>query len=328
MSRRKFFFHRGLMALPLLFLLPLFTFWLMHLTPGNYFDSLRINPQISQATVAQYEKLYRLNEPVLVQYGYWLKRLCKFDFGYSFAYKQPVLKILLSRLDNTVLLTGFSFAWAWILAVFFGLLAARYPHSFLNKALEWIAYAALSVPNFFLCLLLLHLAAAWGGLPLGGMRSVAYESFSVWQKSVDILKHLAIPSFVLGIGIFAFLFRLMRSQAREIFERDFILYLRIWRISEFKILFKHVGRNAINPLVTLLGMQLPALVSGAALVEIFTGWPGLGSVMLQAVRAQDIFLVMGNMVMVSGLLVMGNLFSDILLVMVDPRIRSGRGGSS
>ena len=326
MSRRNFFIQRFLMALPLLLLLPLLTFWLMHLMPGNYFDQLRMNPQISQATVAQYEKLYHLKEPVLVQYGYWLKQLCKLDFGYSFAYKQPVLNILLSRLGNTVVLTGVSFAWAWILAVFFGLVAARYPRSLLSKILEGIAYGALSMPNFFLCLLLLHLAATWGGLPLGGMRSVAYESFSGGEKVLDILRHLVIPSFVLGLGIFAFLFRLMRAQAGEVLEKDFILYLRTWRIPGPKILFKHVARNAINPLVTLLGMQLPALVSGAALVEIFTGWPGLGAVMLQAVRAQDQFLVLGNMVMVACLLVVGNLLADILLVIVDPRIRSGKGG--
>jgi len=316
------------MAIPLLLLLPLLTFWLMHLMPGNYFDQLRLNPQISRATVEQYEKLYHLNEPVLIQYVYWLKQLARLDFGYSFAYKQPVLDILVSRLGNTVLLTGFSFAWAWILAVFLGLLAARYPRSIFNRLLDGIAYAALSMPNFFLCLILLHLAAAWGGLPLGGMRSVDYEALSASGKVLDILSHLAIPSFVLGIGIFSFLFRLMRAQAQEVYERDFVLYLRAWRIPGYKILFKHVARNAINPLITLLGMQLPALVSGAALVEIFTGWPGLGQVMLQAVRAQDLFLVMGNMVMVSALLVLGNFLSDILLVIVDPRIRSGKGGAS
>ncbi len=326
MSGKRPILSRCLMALPLLFLLPLVTFFLMHLMPGNYFDQLRMNPQISQATVEQYEKLYHLNEPVLIQYGYFLKQLWRLDLGYSFIYKQPVMDILVSRLWNTVILTGSSFAWAWILAVFFGLLAARYPRSILNRFLEWVAYAALSMPGFFLCLLLLHLAAAWGGLPLGGMRSVAYESFSPSGKVVDILKHLVIPSFVLGIGIFAFLFRLMRAQAQEVFEKDFILYLRAWRIPGYKILFKHVARNAINPLITLIGMQLPALVSGAALVEIFTGWPGLGQVMLQAVRAQDLFLVLGNMVMVSVLLVFGNLLSDMLLVVVDPRIRAGGGG--
>ncbi len=328
MKQRHFLFQRSLMALPLLLLLPLLTFWLMHLMPGNYFDQLRMNPQISQATVAQYEALYHLKEPVLVQYGYWLKQLARLDFGYSFAYKQPVLDILLSRLGNTVLLTGVSFAWAWLLAALFGLLAARFPRSLFHKILEGIACAALSMPNFFLCLLLLHVAATWGGLPLGGMRSVAYESFSATEKCLDILRHLVIPSFVLGLGVFAFLFRLMRVQAEEVFEKDFILYLRAWRVPGYKILFKHVLRNAVNPLITLLGMQLPALVSGAALVEIFTGWPGLGSVMLQAVRAQDQFLVLGNMVMISALLVVGNLASDILLVMVDPRIRLGGGGRS
>lgn len=326
MIRKNYFLHRFLMALPLLILLPLLTFWLMRLVPGNYFDQLRLNPQISKATIEQYEKLYHLNEPVFIQYFYWLKQLCQGDFGYSFAYKQPVLDVLLPRMGNTVLLTGFSFLWAWMLAIFMGLLAARFPRSILNRLTEGIAYVGLSMPNFFLCLLLLHFAAGWGGLPLGGMRSVAYDSFSTSEKIVDILRHLAIPSFVLGLGIFAFLFRLMRAQAQEVLEKDFILYFRIWRISEIKILFKHVARNAINPLITLLGMQLPALVSGAALVEIFTAWPGLGQVMLQAVRTQDLFLVLGNMVMVSCLLVVGNFLADILLVMIDPRIRAGHGG--
>lgn len=324
MSIRGFLLRRFFASLPLFFLLPLLTFWLLHLVPGNYFDQLRLNPQVSQATVEKYEELYHLKEPVAIQYFYWLKQISRFDLGFSFAYKQPVLDVLASRLGNTVLLTGVSFFWAWLTAIFFGLLAARYPRSFLNRALEGIAYAGLSIPNFFLCMLLLYGASQWGGLPLGGMRGVDYEVLSVSGKLMDLLRHLAIPSFVLGFGVFAFLFRLMRSQAAETLDKDYILYLRTWRIPESKILFKHVARNAINPLITLLGMQLPALVSGAALVEIFTGWPGLGQVMLQAVRTQDIFLVLGNMVMVSCLLIAGNLLADVLLLWVDPRIRTGR----
>lgn len=326
MRKRAFLFQRCLTTLPLLFLLPLLTFWLMHLMPGNYFEQLRLNPQISKEVVEKYEKLYHLNEPVLVQYFYWLKQLARFDFGFSFAYKRPVLEVLASRLGNTILLTGVSFLWAWFFAVFFGLLAARYPRSLLNNMLEGVAYVGLSVPNFFLCMILLCGALQWGGLPLGGMRSSGYEMLSVSGKIQDILRHLAIPSLVLGLGIFAFLFRLMRSQAAEVLDRDFILYLRTWSIAEPRILFRHVARNAINPLITLLGMQLPGLVSGAALVEIFTGWPGLGQVMLQAVRAQDLFLVLGNMVMVSCLLIAGNLWADLLLLWVDPRIRVEGGG--
>ncbi|MBU9888597.1 MAG: ABC transporter permease [Candidatus Omnitrophica bacterium] len=311
-------------TLPLFFLLPLMTFGLLHLVPGNYFDQLRLNPQISQATVEKYEAVYHLKDPVVVQYFHWLKRVARFDLGYSFAYRRPVLEVLGSRLGNTVLLTGVSFLWAWLLAVFLGLLAARYPRALWSRAMEGFAYAGLSIPNFFLCMLILGAASQWGGLPLGGMRAFDHESFGFAAKWADLLRHLVIPSFVLGYGIFSFLFRLMRSQALEVLDKEFILILRAFRVSEARILFKHVIRNAINPLVTLLGMQLPVLVSGAALVEIFTGWPGLGQVMLQAVRTQDIFLVLGNMVMISCLLILGNLFADLLLVGVDPRIRVGR----
>lgn len=320
--------RRIINSLLLLILLPLLTFWLMHLVPGNYFDQLKMNPQISKATVEYYEKLYHLKEPIGVQYGHWLKQLIRFDFGYSFAYKQPVLKILASRLMNTVLLTGISFLWAWLLAVFLGLLAARYPRSIISHFLEWISCAGLSIPNFFLCLILLHFATMWGGWPLGGMRAIAYEFFSPIEKIADVLRHLMIPALALGLGIFSYLFRLMRAQAQEVLDKDFVLCLRLWRVSEYQILFKHVLRNAVNPLITLLGMQLPALVSGAALVEIFSGWPGLGQVMLQAVRSQDLFLVQGNILIISCILVLGNFLADLLLVFVDPRIQFSRGGQS
>jgi len=324
MIRHNYFLKRLGSTLPLLFLIPLLTFWLMNLVPGNYFDQYRMNPQISEETIQKYEELYHLDKPVLVQYVYWLRQLFQLDFGYSFAYKQPVLDVLGSRLGNTILLSGASFLWAWLLAIFLGLLASRNEKSTLNRMTGSLAYVALSIPSFLLCLLLLHLASRVGFLPLGGMRSVDHETLSWFQKMVDIGKHLLIPSFVLGLGIFAYLFRLMRSQAKEVLGKEFVVYLRSWRLSENSIFYKHVGRNAMNPLVTMLGLELPSLVSGAALVEIFTGWPGLGQVMLQAVRTQDLFLVLGNLVMVSILLVLGNFLSDLLLVVVDPRIRMAK----
>ena len=318
--KQSYLLKRVLLTLPILFLLPLLTFWLMHLVPGNYFDQLRLNPQISSETIKEYEDMYHLNEPLGVQYVSWLKQITKLNFGFSFAYKRPVFEVLISRFWNTISLMGVSFLFAWLLAVFWGLLSARYPKSWLTKILETIAYIGLSIPNFFLCILLLFGAISLGWLPLGGMHSVNYESFNLFGKFIDTAWHMIIPCFVLGLGMFSFLFRLMRSQAAESLDKDFVLYLRANRISEKKILFKHVLKNSINPLITILGLQLPALVSGAALVEIFTGWPGLGQVMLVAVRTQDLFLVLGNMVMISVLLVLGNLLADILLVVIDPRI--------
>jgi len=310
-------------VLPLLIFLPLLTFLLMHLVPGNYFDSLRMNPQISRDTLERYEQMYHLDQPVLMQYLYWLSNLLRLDFGYSFAYNQPVLKLLASRFANTLLLTGTSFLLAWFLAAVLGLWAGMRRDRWPDRVLSLTAYVGLSIPNFFLCLLLLWQAASWGALPLGGVKSVGFDALRWWEKIGDVARHMVIPVSVLTLGSFAYLFRLMRAQTIEVADREFVFYLRTLRLPEHRILFKHIARNALNPMVTLFGMELPALFSGAALVEIFTGWPGLGQMMLQAVRTQDIFLVLGNMLMIAFLLVLGNLLADILLVTVDPRIRLG-----
>lgn len=314
-------FRRLVTAIPFLLFLSMITFFLMHLVPGNYFDSLRLNPQIAEATIKQYERLYHLDRPVFVQYVMWLKNLCHLDFGYSFAYRRPVFEILASRLVNTLLLTGTSFLLSWIFAVIAGLLAGLRSDRFFDRLARVIAYFGLSIPNFFLCLILLYAASRGGGLPLGGMKSADYDSLSFWGKALDLVRHMIIPVFVLSLGSFAYLFRLMRSQTLEIKDKEFVLFLRASGISERKIIFKHIARNAINPLISLFGMELPALFSGAALVEIFTQWPGLGQIMLQAVRTQDLFLVLGNMVMIGVLLILGNLAADVLLMMTDPRIR-------
>lgn len=320
-SLLSYLFKRMAAALPLFFVLPLITFSLMHLMPGNYFDTLRLNPQISRETIQKYERLYHLDRPLRVQYFHWLKNLLRLDFGYSFAFKQPVLKVLGSRLWNTFLLSGTSFFMAWLLAVFLGLCAAMWRDSWVDRALNFAAYAGLSIPSFLLSIFLLAVAAHWGGLPLGGMKSVGYEEMSCAGKCWDVLRHMVIPVSVLAFHSWGYLFRVMRAQAAEVESRDFILMLRARQVSGFKIAVKHVARNALNPMISILGLELPSLFSGAALVEIVTGWPGLGQVMLQAVRTQDVFLVLGNMVMIAVLLVAGNFLADALLVIADPRIR-------
>jgi len=326
----NFIIKRGLITLPILFFLPFLTLCLMHMIPGNYFDSLKMNPQISAETTTQYESHYHLGEPLAIQYFHWLKNLLRLDLGFSFAYQQPVLSILKSRVWNTFLLSSVSIIFAWCLAVPMGLLAGLRPNGWLDRTLKSLSYLGLAFPNFFLCLLLLYLAYRIGGLPLSGMRSVHFEDLCYLDRILDVARHMVIPVLVLGGGSACVLFRLMRAQTIEVSNKDFILLLRACRIPERKIIFKHILRNAVNPLVTLFGMELPALFSGAALVEIFTGWPGLGQVMLSAVRAQDLFLVLGNMLVISFLLILGNLLSDILLIAVDPRIRSlhpqGRAG--
>ena len=178
---KSFFYYlckRLAAVLPLLLVLPFMTFCLMHLMPGNYFDSLRLNPQISPETIKKYEALYHLDKPLLAQYFHWLENIVHLDFGYSFAYKQPVLKVLASRLWNTFLLSGVAFAAAWFLAVILGLWAGMRRGSWFDRTLHFIAYTGLSMPAFLLSILFLAFAAHWGSLPLGGMKSVGYEEMS------------------------------------------------------------------------------------------------------------------------------------------------------
>lgn len=320
-SFASFMIRRLLGVLPVLFFLPFVTFLLMHLVPGNYFDSLRLNPQISPETIQRYETMYHLEDPVFVQYLHWLKNIARLDLGYSFSYQQPVAGILVSRLGNTLLLTVTSFLLAWFCAVPLGLWAGLKPGGLVDRLGRAVAYLGLSVPNFLLCLLLLWGASCWGKIPLGGVSSPYAEYLPWYERAADLLGHMLIPVFVLSVSSFAYLFRLMRAQTLEVVNRDFVFFLRSLRVPESRIIFRHVARNAINPLISLFGMELPVLFSGAAMVEIFTGWPGLGSLMLQAVRAQDQFLVLGNMLFLAFLLILGNLISDILLAAADPRIR-------
>jgi len=317
----RFIIKRLIITVPIVFFLSFLTLFLINLVPGSYFDQLRMNPQIGEEVIKSYEEKFHINENVFVQYLYWLKGMLKLDFGYSFTYQTPVFGLIKTRLFNTFLLSFSSFLFSWLIAIPLGALAAFRKNSLLDKILLSCSYFFLSFPGFFLAIIIMVLVAHLTGLPLGGMRSIYYSNLSWLGKIKDVAQHIFVPLMVISLSSASYLFRLMRSNVLDVLSRDFVRVLYMRGISKYIILFKHVMRNAINPLVTLLGFQLPALFSGAALVEIITGWPGLGTIMLHAVRSQDIFLVMGNMFMISLLLVVGNIMSDILLGLTDPRIR-------
>jgi len=313
--------RRILIAIPLLLVISLLAFVLIHLAPGNFFDSLRMEPQISEATIARYENLYHLNSPVLVQYGYWLKRLLRLDLGYSFFYNSPVAKIILSRLFNTFILSLSGLLLTWLVAIPLGIVAAVNRNRFLDRLISGFSFAGLSIPNFFLALLLLYLASNLQILPLGGMHSANFDALNWGEKIIDIVRHLVIPTLVISFAAIAGLQRIMRGNLLETLRQQYILTARAKGLPENRVVYLHALRNAINPLVTIFGYHLSDLLSGEALVEIICNWPGLGSVMLTAVRAQDIYLVMASMLMGGILLLAGNLLADILLAYVDPRIR-------
>ena len=317
----KFILKRLLIAAMLLVAMSFMTFMLMRLTPGNYLDTMRMDPQISKDTLAHYEKLYQLDKPAPVQYAHWLVNLCKGDLGYSFYFNVPVSRVIGSRLWNTFVLSLSAFLVTWLIAIPLGTWAALRRGSRGEKAVQFGSYALLSIPSFFVAMILLFWASKSGWLPLGGMQAANYDELGFAGKSLDLLRHLVIPTLALSLGSIAALQRLMRGNMLEVLGKQYITAARAKGLPENRVIYVHALRNAINPLITLLGYEFSGLLSGAALIEIVTSWPGLGALMLTAVRAKDIYLVMASMMMGGVLFVIGNLLADIALAKTDPRIR-------
>lgn len=313
--------RRLLIAVPLLLAMTFVTFMFIHLAPGNYFDTLRMNPQFSPETIKKYESQYHLDQPALMQYGWWLKSILSLDLGYSFSLNSPVTNVLKGRLFNTFILSLSAMVFTWCIAIPLGIFCAVRQNKISDRFFSALSFVGLSIPNFFFALLLLYLASLSGLLPLGGMYSAEYEGFSWWARQSDLLRHLIVPTLVIGTGSLAGLQRIMRGNMLEVLRAQYITTARAKGLPEGRVIYVHALRNAINPLITLFGYSLSGLLSGAALTEIIIGWPGLGSVMLQAVRSQDIFLVMGSMLMGGVLLIAGNLIADVLLAWSDPRIQ-------
>jgi len=318
---KAYILRRFIISIPLLLAISFITFLFLQLAPGDYFDILKLNPQISEETIRLYESQYHLDKPWIIQYLYWLRNLLKLDLGYSFTQKNPVLSVIRSRLINTLLLSISSLFFTWLVAIPLGIFCAVKQYRIFDKIFSGVSFIGLSIPSFFLAILLLFLASLTGILPIGGMRSANFEDFIFFGKILDILRHLLIPTIVVSLGAVSTLMRIMRGNMLEVLRQRYILYSRAKGLPENRILYIHALKNAINPLITIFGYHLSDILSGAALTEIICNWPGLGSIMLTAVRSQDIFLVMGAMLISGVMLIFGNLVADILLAWFDPRIR-------
>jgi len=313
--------------IPLLVAMSFVTFMFIRLAPGDILAPYRMNPQISEETIREMEHKFHFDKPAVVQYGYWLKSLAKLDLGYSFSKRTSVTSVIASHAVNTLYLALFSIIITWIVAIPVGIYCAVRQYRWGDKIFSLISYIGMSFPTFFLALLLLFVVSsigelpAIGRLPVGGMKSIDYESMNAAGKFIDIIKHLLIPGAVLAITAIASLQRIMRGNMLEELRAKYVLTARAKGLSENRVVYVHALRNAINPLITIFGYEFSALLSGAALTEIITSWPGLGSIMLEAVRAQDLFLVMGNMLMGGVMLIGGNLIADVMLAWIDPRIK-------
>lgn len=303
------------------------SFLLMQLSPGDPLAAQRGNPQVPDALIRQIEVQYGFDQPMPVQYLKWAGRLLQGDLGWSFKYSRPVTEVIGERLVNTLVLALFSTGLTWLLAVPLGVWSALRQDGWPDRVVSTTAFVGMSLPSFFLALLLLYLATVipplplLGSIPIAGITSTDFQSFDALGKVVDVLKHLLIPGLVLTVGGLAGLQRISRGSMLEVLRQPYVLAARARGVSETSLLWRHAFRNAANPLITLLGFEFSALLSGAAFTEIITSWPGMGMVALEAVRSKDMFLVMATVLMGSTLLLVGNLLADLLLAANDPRVK-------
>jgi peptide/nickel transport system permease protein len=317
----RFIFKRLLHMIPLLLGVSLLTFLLMSLAPGNYFTALSQNPQISPETIAKLKAQFHLDKPWYVQYIFWLKNVLSGNFGYSMAYKIPATSLIFARLWNTFLLSFFALILAWGVAIPLGIWAAVKRGSWVDHTCSFIAFIGLSIPDVLLSLLALWFAASTGWFPVGGAQSPVYDLLSPAQQFWDRAHHLILPALVLAAADLAGIMRRMRSCLLDTLRADYVTAARARGLGESRVIYKHAVRNAINPLLTIFGYSLAALLSGAFIVENIMAWPGLGRLTIEAFFAKDSYLVVDCVVMATALLVIGNFIADILLAWSDPRIR-------
>jgi len=313
--------RRTLICLPLLFLMTTVSFFVMQLPPGCPLDPVRLDPRISEELIQTIERRFGLDKPLYLQYLHWMRNALRLDFGWSMRFHQPVWDIIRERILATFLLSLSATLFTWLIAIPLGTYAAVNQYKWKDKVISILAAVGLAVPNFFLAILLIYIAHITGILPLGGMRSLNHFELSLWGRVLDIARHLIIPTVVLGTAGLAGMQRIMRGNLLEVLKAQYITTARAKGLPENRVLYLHALRNAINPLATMLGFSFSALLSGAALTEMITAWPGLGLVMLQAVRMMDHFLLMAAFLISGVMLILGNLLADILLVAIDPRIR-------
>jgi peptide/nickel transport system permease protein len=322
--------RRLLLALPLLVGITFVSFAVIHLAPGEPVDLQAgdVKAKSSVQATKLLREMYGLDQPLGVRYWNWLKRLVRLDFGRSFAPDgRPVLQKIGERLPVTLMLNIAELLIIVALAVPIGMASATRQYSAFDKVTTVFVFVGFATPDFWLALLLMILfGAELGWLPISGLRSLNWEYLSFWRQQWDFLSHLILPILVATFGGLAGFSRYMRQSMLEVIRQDYIQSARAKGLSERMVIGKHALRNAMLPLVTILGLSLPGLIGGSVIVESIFAIPGMGQLMVQAVFERDYPVIMGNLVIVAVLTLVANLFADVAYGLVDPRIRLGGRG--
>jgi len=317
---------RLLFMVPMLIGITLVSFAVIHLAPGTPVEmQTTMNPKASLEAQKRLIELYGLDKPLPVQYWDWLKRMSRLDFGRSFSPdRRPVWDKIKERIGITLGLNLLSLLIILAVAVPLGVVAAYRAHSWFDKGTTLLVFFGFAMPSFWLALLLIMFFGVYlDWLPLSGLTSLGYSQLSWWAKLQDLGAHVTLP--VLGAAFLglAGMSRYMRGSMLEVIRQDYITTARAKGLPEGAVIFKHALRNALLPVITMLGLSLPGLIGGSVIFETIFAIPGMGQLLWGAVMARDYPVVMGELVIVAFLTLLGNLLADVSYALVDPRIRTG-----
>ena len=318
-----YFIKRLFFIIPLLIGISLLSFLIIHLAPGDPTSlGQELSPKISYQARERLKKLYDLDQPMLFQYWKWLKRMATLDFGRSFVDDQKVSRKILKRLPVTLTINVLSLFLILIISIPLGLVSALRQNSFFDKAATVFVFIGFATPTFWLALLLMmFFGIELGWLPIAGLTSLNFPSLSPGGKILDLARHLTLPVLVSAFTGLAGLSRYSRNNMLEVLRQDYIRTARAKGVSEGRIIFKHAFKNAMLPIITILGLSVPALVGGAVIFETIFAIPGMGLLFWESVMSRDYPVVMGLVVIGALLTQLGILLSDLVYVWADPRIR-------
>jgi peptide/nickel transport system permease protein len=311
----------------------LLAFVISQLVPGDFLTTKALEPNVRPETIERLRAQYGLDQPVMVQYVRWMGNILRGDLGLSFSSNQPVMNVIRRPIQNSLYLVMFATVLLWLMAIPLGVFSAVRQYSLGDQVVSTVSYFGLAIPNFFFAQVLILSIFLFRGFtrdnfgytslifPVAGMTSNGWEQFTRPQQIWDIAYHMIVPGFVVATAGIAGFTRVLRGQMIEYLSSDFIRTARAKGLGGRTVTYKHALRPALIPFVAGIGGLLPSLIGGAGLVEVVMAWPGITPRLLDAITRQDIYVVLGFLVISSLLLMIGNLISDLLLAIVDPRIR-------
>jgi peptide/nickel transport system permease protein len=319
----RFFVNRAVQFIITLWGITVITFGIMHLAPGDPTDlQTTMNPRVSAEAKEHLRRIYGLDRPLPVQYLHWLDRLVTLDLGSSFVDGRPVADKILERMPITVMINVLSLALIFVTALPLGVLSATHRNSGVDKATTVLVFIGFSAPTFWLALLMMILfGVQLGWLPISGYQSLDVSRMTFFDRLWDWSRHLFLPVLVSAFGGLAFLSRLARSEMMEVIRQDYIRTAWAKGLNERAIVYKHALRNAMIPVITILGLSVPGLIGGSVIFEAIFAIPGMGKLFYDSVLARDYPIIMGLTVIGAVLTLAGNLLADLSYALFNPRVR-------